>query len=116
MVAKSDLEPCGPRAVSEQNVLRNGGNNAISRVSSISDGSGTLEGYDYLGLDTVVRRTHPQSGFDATFLMGAGDGGDQYLGLDRFGRVTEMRSYNGANPRRRPWRRLNRSQMQCGCQ
>src|SRR5262249_57089366 len=32
----------------------------ISRLSSITDGSTTLESYSYLGLDTVVKRAHPQ--------------------------------------------------------
>jgi RHS repeat-associated protein len=67
----------------------------ISRLSSMSDSSGTLEGYSYLGLDTVVRRSHPLSGVDQTFIKLAGEGtadaGDQYTGLDRFGRVAEQR-------------------------
>jgi hypothetical protein len=33
---------------------------AISRLSSISDTGATLESYSYLGLDTVVKRAHPQ--------------------------------------------------------
>ncbi|VTU01332.1 rhs repeat-associated core domain-containing protein : YD repeat protein OS=Isosphaera pallida (strain ATCC 43644 / DSM 9630 / IS1B) GN=Isop_2419 PE=4 SV=1 [Gemmataceae bacterium] len=67
----------------------------ISRVSSLSDSTGTLESYDYLGLGTVVRRAHPQPGVDLTYVkQGAeptGDAGDQYTGLDRFGRVVDQR-------------------------
>ncbi len=37
-------------------------NDAISRLSSLSDTSGTLEGHSYLGLGTVVIRSHPQPG------------------------------------------------------
>ncbi|HMP02452.1 MAG TPA: hypothetical protein PKD86_03905 [Gemmatales bacterium] len=59
----------------------------ISRLSSISDGGTTLEGYDYLGLGTVVRRTHPEASVDLTYIKQAreanGDAGDQYTGLDR---------------------------------
>jgi RHS repeat-associated protein len=70
-------------------------NNAISRLSSISDTGGTLESYDYLGLGTVVRRAHPLPGVDLTYIkQGAeptGDAGDQYTGLDRFGRVVDQR-------------------------
>ncbi|VTU01335.1 rhs repeat-associated core domain-containing protein : YD repeat protein OS=Isosphaera pallida (strain ATCC 43644 / DSM 9630 / IS1B) GN=Isop_2419 PE=4 SV=1 [Gemmataceae bacterium] len=36
------------------------GLDAISRLSSLSDATGTLESYDYLGTGTVVRRALPQ--------------------------------------------------------
>jgi len=63
----------------------------ISRLSSLSDNSGTLESYAYVGLGTVVKRAHPQPNVDLTYITagGSGDGGDQYTGLDRFGRVVE---------------------------
>src|SRR5262249_30235100 len=68
---------------------------SISRLSSLSDSSGTLESYDYLGVSTVVRRAHPQTGIDLTYIKQAGessgDAGDQYTGLDRFGRVVDQR-------------------------
>jgi YD repeat-containing protein len=35
-------------------------NDTISRLSSLSDSTGTLESYSYLGLSTVVIRSHPQ--------------------------------------------------------
>jgi RHS repeat-associated protein len=67
----------------------------ISRLTSISDSSATLEAYSYLGLGTVVKRAHPQPGVDLTYIkQGAepvGDAGDQYTGLDRFGRVADQR-------------------------
>jgi RHS repeat-associated protein len=67
-------------------------NGDISRLSSLSDSGGTLESYDYLGLGTVVRRSHPQPDLDLTFLgTGPGSGGDQYVGLDSFGRVIDHR-------------------------
>ena len=37
---------------------------AISRLSSISDNSATLESYDYLGLGTVVKRGYAQTAFE----------------------------------------------------
>ena len=68
---------------------------AISRLSSISDTSGTLESYSYLGLGTVVIRSHSQPGVDLTYVKQSGesngDAGDQYTGLDRFGRVVDQR-------------------------
>jgi RHS repeat-associated protein len=73
-----------------------GTDNTISRLTSISDSSATLEAYTYLGLDTVVQRSHPQNGVNQTYITpgGNGDGGDQYTGLDRFGRVVEQRWVN----------------------
>jgi RHS repeat-associated protein len=68
---------------------------SISRLSSLSDSSATLETYAYLGLGTVVKRGHPQPGVDLTYIKQAGesngDAGDQYTGLDRFGRVVDQR-------------------------
>jgi RHS repeat-associated protein len=68
---------------------------AISRLTSMSDTTGTLESLDYLGLDTVVRRAHSQPGVDLTYIKQGvesnGDAGDQYTGLDRFGRVVDQR-------------------------
>jgi hypothetical protein len=72
----------------------------ISRLSFLADDSsgsvGThLEEYSYLGLDTPVKRARPQPGFDLTYVKftgeGNGDAGDQYIGLDRFGRVADQR-------------------------
>jgi RHS repeat-associated protein len=73
---------------------------SISRVTSLSDSSNTLESYKYLGLNTVVERDHPQNNIDLTFIQQAGDtsaitdGGDQYTGLDRFGRIIDQNWLN----------------------
>src|SRR5438067_11705807 len=78
-----------------------GVDNTISRLSSLTDGSTTLEAYSYLGLDTVVKRAHPQPGVDLTYIKQTGeansDAGDQYTGLDRFGRVVDQRWIVTAN-------------------
>ncbi|MFL5245944.1 MAG: RHS repeat domain-containing protein [Gemmataceae bacterium] len=70
-------------------------NDKISRLDNLSDASGTLEQYSYLGLDMMVKRAHPQPGVDLTYIKqgaeGNGDGGDQYTGFDRFGRVVDQR-------------------------
>jgi RHS repeat-associated protein len=68
----------------------------ISRLSSLSDSSATLEVYSYLGLNTIVQRSHPQDGVNQTYIIPGGntDGGDKYTGLDRFGRVVETRWVN----------------------
>jgi hypothetical protein len=69
-------------------------NSNISRLSSLSDTSGTLESYEYLGLGTVVLRGHSQPGVDLTYIKQSGesngDAGDQYAGLDRFGRIYDQ--------------------------
>ena len=70
-------------------------NDSISRLSALKDGSTTLEGYSFLGVGTVVTRSHPEPGIDLTYVKlsgeSNGDGGDQYTGLDRFGRVADQR-------------------------
>jgi len=51
-----------------------------------------LESYKYLGLGAVVERDHPQTNVNQTLISqtgGTGDAGDQYVGLDRFGRVVD---------------------------
>ncbi len=71
--------------------------NTISRLTSISDTTGTLEAYLYLDLNTVVQRTRPQINEEMTLISqtsSTGDGGDQYTGLDRFGRIVEVNWYN----------------------
>jgi hypothetical protein len=73
-----------------------GADSSISRLTSLSDNSGTLESYAYLGLGTVVKRARPQPNVDLTYITagGSGDGGDQYTRLDRFGRVVEQKWYD----------------------
>jgi RHS repeat-associated protein len=69
----------------------------ISRLTSVSDDTGTLESYRYLGLDTVVEMDHPEDGIDLTYISqtgGTGSAGDQYTGLDQFGRAIEQNWYD----------------------
>ncbi len=69
---------------------------AIGRLDGIVDGANSgdagqvLEQYSYLGLSTIVARNHPQTGINLTLVGSSssiGSGGDQYVGLDQFGRV-----------------------------
>ncbi len=72
---------------------------SISRLTSISDSSGTLESYKYLGLDTIVEMDHPETGVNLTYISqtgSTGDAGDKYVGLDRFGRVVDQNWYDTA--------------------
>jgi hypothetical protein len=62
-------------------------NDRLSRLEAISDSTGTLEAYTYLGLGAVVTRSHPQPGLNQSYVLPGGDPGDPYGGLDRFGRV-----------------------------
>ena len=48
-------------------------NDTISRLSSLSDSTGTLESYAYLGLDTVVQRGHSQTNVDLTYISQTGE-------------------------------------------
>src|SRR5262249_24427344 len=62
--------------------------------------------YRYLGLDIVVERAHPQNQVNLTYIQQPGDpnantdAGDQYTGMDRFGRVIDQLwlSTSGAGP------------------
>src|SRR5207247_2635014 len=66
--------------------------------TSMTNSSTTLESYSYLGLSTVVARTHPESDVDLTYIgTGTGDAGDKYLGLDRFGRVIDQKWTDGSS-------------------
>ncbi len=77
----------------------------ISRLSSITDSGVTLESYSYLGLSTVVVRAHPQTGVDLSYVKlsgeSVGDAGDQYTGLDRFGRIVDQRWRSGSTDKDR---------------
>jgi RHS repeat-associated protein len=70
----------------------------LSRVDSLSDASGTLEQYGYLGGDKVIQRARSQININLTYIKRTGesngDAGDQYTGLDRFGRVVDQRWLN----------------------
>ena len=72
---------------------------SISRLSSITNSGATLESYSYLGLGTVVVRGHAQTGVDLSYVKlsgeSVGDAGDQYTGLDRFGRIADQRWRSG---------------------
>jgi hypothetical protein len=76
-------------------------NDILSRVAEIVDVStdDILARYVYLGLSTVVIAGYGEDGTDPsielTYLKQGGesngDAGDQYAGLDRFGRVVDQR-------------------------
>jgi RHS repeat-associated protein len=72
----------------------------ISRLTSLSDSTGTLQSYSYLGLDTPVILNDSQPGIELTYVKQSGesngDAGDQYIGLDRFGRVVDQRWLAGS--------------------
>jgi RHS repeat-associated protein len=79
----------------------------LSRLAAIKEGTGsgaaTIESYSYLGAGTIVQRSQPGAGVAGSSGTGMrltyvkqtgesdGDGGDQYAGLDRFGRVVDQR-------------------------
>ena len=69
-------------------------NERISRLESLKESTTVLEGYEYLGLGTVVERSHPVPDVDLTYVKRSGesngDAGDPYIGLDRFGRVVDL--------------------------
>ena len=73
-----------------------GADDLLGRVTSILQGTTHLVDYLYLGLREVVQANYSsQPGVALTYLMqtgdSTGDAGDQYIGLDRFGRVVDQR-------------------------
>ena len=69
---------------------------ALSRLDTITDDDGTvLASLTYLGLDTRVQMIYAEPGVQLTLIQQlgepVGDGGDQYVGLDRFGRLVDQR-------------------------
>jgi hypothetical protein len=83
-----------------QYVYATGLDTAISRLSELIDAFNgspgiTVEAYSYLGLSTMVRREMPEPEIELTYLKQSGEGngeaGDQYAGLDRFGRIVDQR-------------------------
>ena len=79
-------------------VYNTGLDSNISRISALADqsgdGAGNVESYSYLGLSTIVQRNRP-NGVNLTYakLSGESNGsaGDEYTGLDEFGRVIDQR-------------------------
>jgi RHS repeat-associated protein len=69
----------------------------LGRPGSLFDSvtGGNIADYSYLGEDTVINALYPGSNVMLTYLQRdktpIGDGGDQYDGLDRFGRIIDQR-------------------------
>ena len=82
----------------------------LSRIYQIKDGSTVLVEYDKLGVDrTVIANYKDQPGVELTYLKQSGDAtltgdrypGDDYYGLDRFGRVQDQRWYKSGTDKER---------------
>ena len=100
--------PTANASGTDMSEARQGLDSTISRVDGLQDhatsGAATagtvLEAYTYLGLQTIVQRTHPETGIELTYISQSGDpnpppsyaatGGDRYVGLDQFGRVDDQ--------------------------
>jgi RHS repeat-associated protein len=84
------------RTVTDSYGTAGGLDDSISRLDALIDQGGagpTLEALTYLGLNTVVQRAHPEANLTLSYINAPGgstDGGDQYTGLDRFGRVVDQ--------------------------
>ena len=74
-----------------------GMNDLLSRVKSLIDADGTthLADYTYMGLNPIAQVSAAQPGTELTYIKQGsepvGDGGDQYTGWDRFGRLIDQR-------------------------
>lgn len=74
---------------------------SISRLTTVSEGAEPVEALLYLGMGTVVTRTHAETGVNLSYLKQSGepdgDAGDSYTGLDRFGRIVDHRWLHNSN-------------------
>jgi RHS repeat-associated protein len=73
-----------------------GGDDLLCRLAALKQGTMVLAAYSYLGVNLPVRVNYSgEPGVELTYLkQGAepnGDAGDQYTGLDRFGRLVDQR-------------------------
>ncbi len=78
------MAPAAQRSTS----IRSSAGSTTSSVSSTDAGSTvTLQSYRYLGLSTIVEEDNSQDNVNLTYISSSskGDGGDRYIGLDRFG-------------------------------
>src|SRR5438477_6376313 len=70
----------------------------LNRVLKIKDGTTDLAVYTYLGFDRTLKASYSEPGVELTYVKQSGesngDAGDQYIGLDRFGRVVDQRWLN----------------------
>jgi hypothetical protein len=58
----------------------------MPRLETISDSTGTLSSYKYLGADQIVEEDYVEASVKLTYLNSSGN----VTGLDRFGRVTDQ--------------------------
>jgi RHS repeat-associated protein len=66
----------------------------LNRLKQLRFGSTVLADYSYLGqVVPVIANSSSQPGVELTYFTsgGTGEGGDQYTGLDRFGRIVDQR-------------------------
>jgi hypothetical protein len=69
----------------------------LNRRDAIREGTADVATYRYLGLGNVVGVDYPVPAVALTYQHGTtGDGGDQYTGLDRFVRMTDLRWNKGS--------------------
>jgi RHS repeat-associated protein len=66
----------------------------MSRLETISDGTGTLSSYKYLGAGQIVEEDYDAAGTKLTYLNSAGN---NVTGIDRFGRIVDQlwENYDG---------------------
>ena len=87
-----------------------GADDLLCRVASLKQGTTVLAGYGYLGVNLPIRVNYSdQPGVELTCLKQGdesnGDAGDQYRGLDRFGRLVDQRwlKTSDSTNREREW-------------
>lgn len=72
-------------------VYASGAANKLSRVSTIQFDSTDIVHYEYLGLNEVVIQSYVEPSSDVIYTLATGSGSNPYAGLDRFGRIIDLK-------------------------
>ena len=74
--------------------VTNGTDDWLSRINTLNDSviAGGYANYAYLGATTIVSAGYAEPGIELSYVgSGGGDAGDQYVGLDQFGRIIDRK-------------------------
>ena len=72
-----------------------GDGDELSRIATLKIGSTDIVNYSYLGLNQVVIQTYAEPSTPVDYTLATGTGSDPYDGLDRFGRIVNLRWQKG---------------------
>ena len=75
--------------------MERGHGDELSRIVTLQIGIADIVDYNYLGLNQVVIQTYNEPSTPVDYTLATGTGSDPYDGLDRFGRIVNLRWQKG---------------------